>query len=133
MPHLAAGGEGCPPLHGTLGGWEAPGSPEDTGSSFPGLRRFLPGAERRRGPRDSGPGLSAHGTAAPPGRGAPAAARDWTLWGQPSPGVTRGTAPGVPLDDRSSPSNSQTLFLQGVRFRDPTGKKIFAINTANDS
>ena len=72
-----------------------PGSPGGTGSSSPGLQISLRGGAQRTGFWNSGPGVSAHGTAALPGRGDPAVTEDWSLGTGPAgTHVTR--APCVP-------------------------------------
>ena len=96
-----------------------PGSPEGTGSSLPGLRTCLRGGVRRRGLWDSGPGVSAHGTAAPPGRDFPVAPGDWTLETSPvGKRVTRGTG----CTSLRGHSGDFQTFSRAVRRR-PTGRQ----------
>lgn len=59
--------------------WEVPGSPAGTGNNLHGLQAHPPGAVRRRGLEDSGPGALACGIAASPGRGSPVPTAGWTL------------------------------------------------------
>lgn len=101
LPHAPAGG--ChAPLSSPLR-WEDPGSPEGTGSSFPGPQISPRGGVRRRGLQNSGPGTPARGTAAPPGTDSPVTAGHWTLDTGPARApVTRGTGQHVPLEDPSS-------------------------------
>lgn len=100
-----------------------PGSPEDTGSSSPGPQTPLRGGGRRRGLWRSGPGASARGTAAPPGRDSPAATAGWTLETSPAGGhVTGGALLPICPNDCSS-NDSQAPSLSSCEISRLTGRK----------